>query len=374
MRFYYFVFLLMTALLGCKTPTPPQPESLYQIPQDNGDGWEVTSLTTAGMDSALIEKLLKKIESGDYPNLHALTVAKNGKLVLDLFLKKELSEYDHYAENTDLELHAAMSVTKSLVSLMVGIAIDQELFRGIDQEIKPMFPEYQSLNNPDPRKEKWTLRNFLTMRHGLEWDEESYDYDDSRNSYQLMANSADWVRFTLSRPMITDPGSDFAYSSGITQVISAAVQNISQEEFTAFTQEHLLTPLGINKTAWYYSNEGRAEDIFLTCRDMLKIGQLVLDKGLWKGKRIVSEKWIDRSTKKWVDLSDDYGYGFQWWIRNFQINQTSITSILAWGFGGQFILVFPDLKITVAITQGNYDSEELSIQVFDLLKNFILPQ
>jgi CubicO group peptidase (beta-lactamase class C family) len=73
-------------------------------------------------------------------------------------------------------------------------------------------------------------------------------------------------------------------------------------------------------------------------------------------------------------LSDDYGYGFQWWIRNFQINQTSITSILAWGFGGQFILVFPDLKITVAITQGNYDSEELSIQVFDLLKNFILPQ
>jgi CubicO group peptidase (beta-lactamase class C family) len=363
---------LIVCFNACSPVKPPVDKTLYKPPVQKSDSWQTGTLDSAGINGVKIEEMLSKIQNNTYKNIHAITLAKDGILIIDQFYKKELSKYDRYINNRDINLHAVMSVTKSLVSLLMGIAIDKNIIIGTEQKILPLFPEYTPVKNPNPLKDNQTIHNFLTMQHGLLWDEDSFSYDDPKNSYFQMSQSNDWVKFTLDLPLGSTPGTMFSYSSGITQVLSAAIEKQAGKNFIKFAEENLLLPLNIKKTAWFRSSEGRVEDIFLTCRAMLKIGQLVLNKGRWGNRQIISKKWVLQSTEQKVNLGD-FGYGYFWWTHSFKIDQRIIKSILAWGFGGQFIFIFPDLNLTIAFSSGNYDSNELSRQPFTLLSRYILP-
>jgi CubicO group peptidase (beta-lactamase class C family) len=367
----FFGFIILILLLSCRTETESESE-IYQAPVEKNDGWEVSNLNQEGMDQDIIHRFLENIFDNLYKNIHSCVIARNGKLVLDYQFKTQLTQVDAYVGNTDLELHAMMSVTKSLVSVLVGIAIDQGFISGVSQNVYPFFPEYQPFENWCIHKSKVTVKDFLIMCHGYDWDEISFPYTDPRNSYYQMSQRNDWVRYVLDLKMIDIPGQVFNYSSGVSHVMGKLISNASGLTLEDFTEFYLLVPLGIDKIKWIKAPNGMADDAYLTTRDMAKLGQLVLNQGTWDNQRIVSDSWIDGSTRQYVDVGDSFGYAYFWWTYVFRIDDRDIESLMAWGYGGQFIFVFRSLNLVVCFTGGNYGNG-LESQPFEMVRLYILP-
>ncbi len=367
----FFLVLLFVAS-SCSSPQDEEILKHYSIPEQLADGWDVSTPQSEGLNIDILEDLLGKIENNHYKNIHNILIIRNGKLLLDEFYKNGLTVVDSYVDNRDIQVHAMMSVTKSIVSILTGIAIDNNLIGGIDDSVYSCFREYKSFENWVKKKAGITIRNFLTMRHGLNWDETSYKYSDPLNTYYQMEQYDDWVKFTLDRGLISDPGEIFAYSSGASHTIEALISNVSGITFPEFADKYLFKPLEIEKAKWITAPNGRADDVYLTGRSMAKFGQLILDKGSWKGKQIVSPEWVRESTGNIVKVSENFGYGYFWWHYTFNIAEEKYPAVLAWGYGGQFIFVFPELNMVVCFTSGNY-TNDLSTQPFEMLRLYILP-
>ncbi len=366
-----FLFLIVVTY-SCSSPQDEGIKNYYTQPEQKNDGLSISTPEKEGMNQDLIEDLLGKIENNHYKNIHNFLIIKNGKLILDVFYKRGLTIVDSYVDNRDIELHAVMSVTKSLVSILVGIAIEKHIISGTGERVYPYFPEYKKFENWNKIKPEITIKNFLTMRHGLLWDETSYKYSDPENTYYQMEQYSDWVKFTLDREIISRPGEKFAYSTGASHTMEALISNASGISFPEFAREYLFKELGIKKSKWFKAPNGRADDVYLTGRSMAKLGQLILNKGSWNGKQIVSPEWIRESTENIVKVSENYGYGYFWWRHTFNTDGNSFKTILAWGYGGQFIFIFPDQHMVVCFTSGNY-TNDLSTQPFEMIRRYILP-
>ncbi len=365
-------YCIVIVNISCSVSNNDDSPKYYSKPVMKDDGWLVASLEDEGVEKTLIEEMLIKAENGDFDKIHGILLVKNGKLILDAFFKKRLTVVDSYVDNNDIELHAMMSVTKSLISLLVGVAIDKSIVNGIYDKVYPYFPEYSGFNNWSNLKSKITIRNFLTMSHGLSWDETSYKYSDPKNTYNMMEKETDWVKFTLDRAIDSIPGEKFAYSTGVSHTTEALISNASGMTFPEFAEKYLFKPLGIKKNKWFKAPNGRADDVYLTGRSMAKFGQLVLDRGKWDGKIVIPEDWIDESTTDYVRVSDEYGYGYFWWKYNFDIKGTVVETTLAWGYGGQFIFIFKDLSTVVCFLSGNYVNDR-SMRPFEIVRDYILP-
>jgi len=369
----FIIFTIMFVMsMSCAVKNEEKEIKYYSIPEQRDDGWEVSDIQSEGLELNLIEILLKKIARDHYKNIHNFLIIKNGKLILDEFYKKSLTIVDSYVQNRDINVHAMMSVTKSIVSILTGIAINNNTIGGIGERVYSYFPEYESFDNWTKNKSKITIKNFLTMRHGLDWDETSYEYSDPLNTYNRMEKYNDWVKFTLDRELISEQGKTFAYSTGASHTIEALISNAAGISFPEFTDQYLFRPLKIKKRAWFTAPNGRADDVYMTVRDMAKIGQLVVNHGRWKGKQLVSVEWINESTRQILKISDKFGYGYFWWRYIFKINGNTFKTILAWGYGGQFIFVFPDINMVCCFTSGNY-LNDLSKQPFEMIEKYILP-
>lgn len=366
----FWISLVIT--YSCSSTRDEGQKKYYTQPEQKNDGWPVSTPEKEGINPDLIETLLEKTENGYFGNIHNIILIRNGNLVLDAFYKKKLTVADSYVNNEDIELHALMSVTKSLVSLLMGAAINKKIVNSTADKVYLYFPEYKGFNNWSKTKSGITIKNFLTMCHGYDWDESSFKYSDPRNTYYQMEQQNDWVKFTLDREMTDIPGEKFTYSSGISHTIEALISNASGMTFPRFAEKYLFEPLGIKKSKWIKAPNGRADDVYLTGRAMAKLGQLVLNNGKWKGNEIIPEYWIKESTGDLITVSGEYGYGYFWWRYNFNIKNTIVRSILAWGYGGQFIFIFPDLALVSCFTSGNYIND-LAVQPFDMIKNYILP-
>ncbi len=368
-----FTFLLVIIYTGCTTDEITEDTGYYYTkPVQKNDGWDISTPDSEGLDIGIIENLLELIANNHYKNIHNLLIVKNRKLILDESYKAHLTIVDSYVDNRDIEVHAMMSVTKSIVSILTGIAIEKNIITGTDDNIYSYFPEYKSFENWNKKKSGITIRNFLTMRHGLSWDETSYKYTDPMNTYNQMEKVDDWVKFTLDRELVSEPGETFAYSTGASHTMEALISNASGITFPDFADKFLFGKLGITKRAWYKAPNGRADDVYLTVRDMAKFGQLVLDNGRWKGIQVVPETWIEESTARILNVSDDYGYGYFWWHHVFNVKGGEFPVVLAWGYGGQFIFIFPKLNMVVCFTSGNYTTG-LSMQPFEMIRDYILP-
>jgi len=376
------LFIFQSGCGGGKTTDQVSLPYQYALPIQNSDGWIVGDLRDHGVEVANIESLIQTIKNDDFVNIDSVQIIRNGVLILDENFRTQLDWPDLEYGNSQLGRHSVQSVSKSIASALVGIAIDQGYIASLEDSFYAYFPEYTEIDNWSEAKNTITIEDVLTMRHGLEWDEWTYPYGDDRNTQSSTQAAADPVLAVLGLPLINEPGTTFAYATGFSSAVGQMLANATGQSVESFAQQNLFTPLGITNVFWHTSKTGYAETgygLFLKPRSMSKIGQLYLNNGQWSGQQIIPESWISLSTSQQLPFrsSDtvDSGYGLHWWIENFKINGETFHSYAAEGNGGQYIFVFPELELVLVFTGNNYTWEEDSVwaQPFDMIRDYILP-
>jgi CubicO group peptidase (beta-lactamase class C family) len=284
-----------------------------------------------------------------------LLVSQRGELVLE-----------RYYNGTRASRAANIkSASKSIISALVGIAIDRGLIPGVDTPIVKYFPSLAK--DRDPAKQQITIEHLLSMKSGLETT--------SNRNYGAWVQSRNWVQHALARPLIAPPGAEMRYSTGNTHLLSAILSAATKKSTWQFGNEVLAGPLGFSLARWPQDPQGiyfGGNDMLLTPQQMLAFGELYLRRGQAGGRQIVSSSWIDRSfvPRGRSPISDnEYGYG--WWIRELGGHR----AYYAWGFGGQYIFVVPDLELVVVTTSSATVAEDRRSHrrnVFDLVEYLVI--
>ena len=287
-------------------------------------------------DIKVFDEIINDIKSGNYGETHSFIVYKDDKLLVEKYFRGYSAD----------KLHYQYSVTKSVASILIGIAIDKGYIKSTEKPLLSFFPSYKDIKNNDERKKAIKLKDVLTMRAGFKWDEWTHSYYDRRNDANKLIRSNDLISFMLDLPMAQAPNEQFRYNSGCSMLLSGIIQNTTKKTTEEFAREHLFEPLGVKEWKWETGKDGLFNTgwgLHLKPLDMAKIGLMVKNKGVANGKRIVSEKWINTSLQ-------NYGrnYGYQWWLSG---NDSSYS---ARGFGGQFIFVLPKKNIVMVTTAGNF--------------------
>jgi CubicO group peptidase (beta-lactamase class C family) len=333
--------------------------------------WPTGSPEEAGLDAALLCSLNEALDKSPEMNVHAVVVVRDGKLVYERYLTGEDQRWGRklgVTSYTPQMQHDVRSISKSVVSLLFGIALDRGLIASIDDPVFSYFPDYDALRTPE--KDRIQLRHLLTMTSGLAWDEWR-SYSDPENSEIMMIHSTEPYRFVLRQPVLHGPGDEWNYSGGSTQLLAGVLQGTTGKPLADFAKEALFEPLGITQFEWVNmpaSGEvAAASGLRLRPRDMAKIGELVLDKGMWNGRRIVSEAWIQESTQ-----ARTHHYGYQWWASELDVGERHIAWIAGLGLGGQRIFIAPAYDLVVVITAGLYASQNERQIVGRILSNFVL--
>ena len=301
---------LVLLALAWATPTPAQ-----------------TSLDSVGKAAA------------EVPRLHSLLVSHNGTIVLEQYLNGRRATQ-----------HANVkSVSKSVISALVGIALEQKHIPSVREPIATYFGD--SLRDPkDASKRAITVEDLLTMRSGLE--------STSGRNYGAWVTSKNWVRFALGRVLETSPGVEMEYSTGNTHLLSAILTRATKRSTWQYAQEVLAKPMGFSLARWPQDPQGiffGGNDMLFTPRQLVTFGELYLRRGRHGDRQIVPARWVDDS---WVprgrsDFNDQlYGYG--WWMREFAGEQ----AYFAWGFGGQYVFIIPRLQLVVVTTSSTATGEE----------------
>lgn len=332
----------------------------YSPPPVTDDGWRTASLEAAGMKKALIEDMIRAVHAGDYTGIESILVARGGELVLE----------EYFGEQGREDLHTMRSASKALTSALVGIAIDKGIIPSVEAKVLPYFPEYDGeIANWDERKRDINIGHLLSMTSGVKGNEDA------------MYPTDDWIKFYLDQPLAAAPGEKFSYATSGVVTLGNIITRASGLRVPAFTDEYLFGPMGITEYRWPITNSRGSQGLAMTggglnlrSRDMLKFGQLFLNGGVWEGERLLSESWIETSTT-WHATSDLYGedFGYLWRMIDREIEARAIRSYEAWGNGGQFIMIFPELDLVAVFTGENYGKFPEMEQPFELIDNYILP-
>ena len=291
------------------------------------------------------------------PQLHSLLVSRDEELVLE-----------HYARGRGpARLANIKSASKSVISTLVGIAIERGLIPGLDEPIARWFPELRDAE--DPRKQRITIEDLLTMRSGLA--------STSGGNYGAWVNSGNWLRYALRRPMVSDPGTSMEYSTGTSHILSAILTLATKQTTRQFANEALGRPLGFTFANWLRDPQGiyfGGNEMQMTPPQMLALGELYLNRGRAGGRQVVPADWVDRScvpvTRSVYDRTREYGMG--WWVQDVGGHR----ACFAWGYGGQYVMVFRELGLVVVVTSNPNVSDErrgYRRRLFDLLSTHVLP-
>lgn len=376
-----FLFSLLILLPGCKKERTS--EYKYHIPETTGDGWEVISSDESGLSSVTLSKMMDLINATPGHNIHSILIFKSGKLTFEEYFEGYLysgnppgsnGEFIQYNRETD---HFLASISKSITSVLFGVALKEGFIDNINDKVIDIFPEYKDIMTG--AKAEITVKQLLTMSSGLAWDEHSASYGDPANDVTAMFAADDPIAYALSRPLLYSPGTQFLYNSGGTNVLGAIIQKYSGKSLLEFGNEYLFDPLNIQGGLWqrlspdYYFAAG---GVFLRPRELAKIGYLFLNDGHWGEKQIITPEWISESVKKHIatqgrTLLLPHGYGYQWWLEDFQANGHTYNSFLAAGWGDQYMFIFPVEELMIVFNGGNY-LRSGSISPFSLVENYIL--
>jgi CubicO group peptidase (beta-lactamase class C family) len=361
--FPIFLMACDNLLLGDQDAVVSLEENLQSPPALN-DGWEVSDLSSEGIDAARILPWLERLHE-DPKNIHSVLIIRNNRLVAEAYFGGWHRE----------RLHTLRSASKSFVSTLTGIAVDKG-YVTVDDKLFDFFPEYAHLSGNEGKNDI-EIRHLLTMTSGLLWDEKTYSYPDKRNDEYALDTSKDRIGYILSKPMDAMPGTKFVYNSGGPFLQSAILERVTGEDIETFSGKHFFEPLGIKNYFWRQEGDDlipATGPLFLCSRDMGKLGQLFLDKGMWKGKQIISSEWVDEATATFIGNEDDgEGYGYNWWIARSFINEEEVRVYMARGNGGQFIFVVPAFNAVVVFTGGNFDDPPGAPSPYRLLTSVILP-
>lgn len=323
-----------------------------------------TAPTIQPPDPNRLTELDSQIEAGDYGEIHSLLIQQQGQLIWE-------SYYNGYNAN---RTHFLYSVTKSITSAALGVAIENEQVAAVETPLFDLLPDtYQT--HAEGAKATITLEDMLTMTAGLAWDE-SGDYSTGQNDAVAMGqNTQDWVDFVLARDLVNTPGETFVYNSGVSMVLGQVLAHGTSQSAEDFTEAALFEPLGITQWRWDQGIKGITNTgwgLHMRPNDMLKIGQLFLQEGVWEGEVVIPAGWVNQSTQTQFEIDGAHTYGYQWWRfadTNGHIQDLTTNDLFfAWGYGGQFIFIIPHLEMVIVTTAGNFQDGSVT---FGMLSDHI---
>ncbi|WP_407167086.1 serine hydrolase domain-containing protein [Bradyrhizobium sp. ORS 111] len=349
-------------------------------PSSLDDGWVIASPESVGMDGARLCGIAERVQLRS-SEVHAVVVARHGKLVFEQYFAGIDQPWGHPAgrsEFTATTKHDMRSASKSVMSLLVGLAIDRKLIAGVDEPVLKFFPDHQA-----PRPAGWdsiTLRHLLTMSSGIKWDE-TLAWADPGNDEPHLGYEPDPVGYVLSRPIAAPPDTLWTYNGGGTDLLGHIVERVSGKPLETFAREVLFQPLGITDLEWKtYPKNGKiaaAAGLRLRPRDAAKIGQLVLNHGIWNGQQIISRDWIAQSIAPRFQAVGYFGgtlfYGYQWWLGRSLSDGREVTWVAAFGWGGQRIIIVPNLDLVMITTAAQYGLPKEGLAAMDILANIVIP-
>jgi len=361
--------------------------ALYNPPVNIEDGIQVGTLEVTHLDSQLILKAASKIERGKYGEVHSMLIFKDNKLVFEEYYEGHLFQWDganYYGEELHWDKympHSMMSCTKSFVSAAIGIAVEKGFIKSVKESIFNYLPDHQHFKTNN--REYITIEHLLTMSSGLAWDEWSALHGSSANDIDMLYfDCQDPVSCVLDRPWWAVPGEKFTYNGGGMVILGEILKNATNMNIDDFSMKYLFEPLGVESTFWQQYENGSydaAGSLKLTSRDMLKFGVCYLNDGIWNGNKIISEEWVENSSTIYnnnVDInipgedSGKNGYAYSWWTSEFLHLGKELNMYRAGGWGGQEIMVFPELDMVLVFTGGNYSSKS---KLYHLIEKYILP-
>lgn len=338
-------------------------ESLVPIQKIHpNSGWEIS---TGYVDTQKIEALNRKIAEGRFENINGLVVIKGGKLLLEEYFNGE-------SRNS---LHDPRSVGKSIASSMLGIAIEE----GFIKDEKTTLSDYydlKSYHNYNSKKDSVALKSLLTMSSGFDGDDSDYS---SLGNEENMYPTNDWVKFTLDLPMKkeTNIGEEFAYFTAGVVVLGDIIHKSVPDGLVSYADKKLFKPLGITNYQWEYTPQNignTAGGIRLRGLDFAKYGQLYKNKGLWNGKQILNEKWVEKSLGKQIKQSLDEGYyGYLFWNKTYKVNNKKYEVSYCSGNGGNKVFIFKDVPFVIVITTSAYNNPNAHSNVDKMMMEYILP-
>ena len=370
------VILFAMLLPACTTTT-----TVTGIDKDTGNELPHGSLKSVGFDSVRINAMTSAIAQQEYPNIHSVLIVKNKKLVYEKYFPgndeiwgTSIGMVNHSKDS----LHDVRSISKSVVSACIGIAIAQGKIKDENQKVWDFFPEYSDLNTGE--KSNLTIRHLLTMSSGLAWNE-NIPYTDPANSEIQMDNNDDPIRYVLSQPLAATPGTTWNYNGGCTQVLAAILFKVSGMEADAFANQYLFKSLGISRFFWtkLTPKPGRksipaaASGLRLRPRDMAKVGILYMQGGRWNGKQVITGQWVKSSHTPQISRADGGGYGYQFWTWTMSVNNTTIPLAVAVGNGDQRIYFDHQHDLLIVITAGNYNQWTIKKNADAIVKEYIYP-
>ena len=343
--------------------------------------WQTTNPNAVGLVPAQLDAIDQDIREGRYGSIDSLLVIRSGKIAFEQYYEHDYRAIYEVEARTpgplvvtspsgpynyfnafwhpyykDTDLHSMQSVTKSIVSAVIGIAIDRGDFPDLDTPVLSFFEE-GTVVAVDARKRSMTLRDLLTMSAGWQWDED-VPYSDPSNTFAVMAKSRDWVQYTLDQPMARAPGTAFKYNSGATLVLGHIFLQATGIDIEEYTVRHLFGPLGIERYEWKRTPLGLAdtqEGLFLSTRDLAKIAWLFREEGVWQGSQVVPASWVRASLAPSFKVNADgsEGYGYKWWSQTYRHNDEEYVAYLGKGFGGQRPIILPEFDIVIVLTGWN---------------------
>ncbi len=307
-----------------------------------------------GATSPTLDDITPAVRAGSYQQITSVVVARGDRVL-----------YEQYFDTLGAEaLRNTRSATKTITGMLIGAAVDRGLLHG-ESRVLPFFKDRLPLANPDPRKERITVEDFLTMSSLLECDDENQF---SRGNEERMYLVEDWVKFTLDLPIRGFPdwqpkpeqsphGRAWSYCTAGPTTLGELLERATGQRVADFAQAVLFKPLGIETVKWQYQPLGAAMTgggLQLRSRDLLKLGQLYLNGGRWQGRQVISEAWVRRSVSPHANAREDTDYGYLWWLQTFHVGGRSIPTYGMYGTGGNKVYVLPEQGVVVVVTTTNF--------------------
>lgn len=328
-------FLFFGRLLACPVFCPASEKDYWPA-----GSWRTSSPEGQGFDSAGLAKVFEFVNAHD-TQIHSLLIIRNGFVVLDAY-------FFPYSKGV---VHDLASITKSITSTLIGIAIDKGYIKAVSQPILAFFPAFTPANM-DERKRRLTIEHLLTMTSGL-----CRDFPSGEAQLSQMRLTEDWAESMLDLPLVAEPGRQFAYCSGASQILSAIITRATGLNELAFAKKFLFGPLGIQDVYWPTDPKGNNTgwgDFFIKPPDLAKIGYLFLKKGQWRDQRVISRGWIEEATREHVAPDQGTGYGYRWWMPKDQPGLYE-----GRGRGGQRLSVWPQKNLVAVFTGSGFEPGDI---------------
>jgi CubicO group peptidase (beta-lactamase class C family) len=345
------------------------------MPAVIGDAWEIADLAVAGFDPAELCAAIDGVRTGK-ANIHGLVVVRHGKLVAEMYRRgNDRSIWSPWTRDVEFGptvLHDMRSISKSVTGLLFGVVSRHASIGPLTTPVLTFYPEYSDLRSEG--RMAITLEHLLTMSSGLAWNESDTAYGSSSNNETRLVWDWSPSRFVLSRPVEAQAGSRFNYSGGGTLVLADILVRATGTSFKDLVREELFDPLGIRDWEWVGDLYGRTmaySGLRLRPRDLAKIGQVLLDRGQWRGRQVVPAEWVAESLRPHVGVSNALQYGYQFWTGTVDVKGKLLAWSAAMGLGGQRLYVVPELDLAVVITAGDYEDRVVGRTVYPIFRSIV---